>query len=481
MQSWFEVDKDGLAKLLERRGKQFILYELVQNAWDEATTVVDIQLQRLPNEEARLTVIDDNPAGFKNLAHAFTLFAESDKKGDAEKRGRFNLGEKLVLSLCTAASVTSTKGQVVFDDNGRHETDIATPHGSVFVATLPLTKEEFGDFDEAARRLMPPAGIVTRYNGIKLETRPVLNRIEVILPTELGDPGGVLRPTTRKTVVEIADPLDGEPAALYEMGIPVVEVDMPWHVNVGQKIPLNMDRDNVKPSYLGKVRAVVAENMAEQLSNESANSAWLRDAINRHGDEMSPETINRLANLRFGEKRVIYDPNDPEANALAAARGYTVIHGGAMGKAEWKAFRDAGAILPSSQVTPSPKPFKASGETLRLQDEDKLTDGMQWFRVYAMMIGHWLMGVDVTVRLANDPTWHFMGCYGGRQLTINVAKVGKKWFDGPLAPINEFLIHEYGHEYSGNHLSDEYHDALCRLGGKLSQLALDQPDLFKRG
>jgi 3-(3-hydroxy-phenyl)propionate hydroxylase len=31
-----------------------------------------------------------------DLTHAFTLFAESAKKGDAEKRGRFNLGEKLV-------------------------------------------------------------------------------------------------------------------------------------------------------------------------------------------------------------------------------------------------------------------------------------------------------------------------------------------------------------------------------------------------
>lgn len=43
---WFEVDKQGLAKLLERRGKQFILYELIQNAWDENTTRVDVTLAR---------------------------------------------------------------------------------------------------------------------------------------------------------------------------------------------------------------------------------------------------------------------------------------------------------------------------------------------------------------------------------------------------------------------------------------------------
>jgi hypothetical protein len=35
MKNWFEVDRQGLARLLERKGKEFVLYELVQNAWDE--------------------------------------------------------------------------------------------------------------------------------------------------------------------------------------------------------------------------------------------------------------------------------------------------------------------------------------------------------------------------------------------------------------------------------------------------------------
>jgi len=30
----FEVDPQGLAKLLERRGKAFALFELIQNAWE---------------------------------------------------------------------------------------------------------------------------------------------------------------------------------------------------------------------------------------------------------------------------------------------------------------------------------------------------------------------------------------------------------------------------------------------------------------
>jgi len=30
MKNWFEVDKQGSAKILERRGKEFALFELIQ-------------------------------------------------------------------------------------------------------------------------------------------------------------------------------------------------------------------------------------------------------------------------------------------------------------------------------------------------------------------------------------------------------------------------------------------------------------------
>ena len=38
--------------------------------------------------------------------------------------------------------------------------------------------------------------------------------------------------------------------------------------------------------------------------------------------------------------------------------------------------------------------------------------------------------------------------------------------------LDELLIHEYGHHYSNDHLSEKYHNALCRLGAKLKKLVL---------
>src|SRR5690349_17135775 len=46
MKNWFEVDRQGLAQILERKGKEFALFELIQNGWDEpGVTKVTVSLE----------------------------------------------------------------------------------------------------------------------------------------------------------------------------------------------------------------------------------------------------------------------------------------------------------------------------------------------------------------------------------------------------------------------------------------------------
>jgi hypothetical protein len=40
------------------------------------------------------------------------------------------------------------------------------------------------------------------------------------------------------------------------------------------------------------------------------------------------------------------------------------------------------------------------------------------------------------------------------------------------AELDALLIHEFGHHFSMDHLSEAYHKALCKLGADLKQLAL---------
>src|SRR5215216_6778468 len=99
---WFNVDKAGLGRQAEEQGKGRLVGELVQNALDEpGVTQIVVNLAMVPGQPlADLTVEDDSPEGFRDLSHAYTLFAPSSKRGNPEQRGQFNLGEKLVLAVC---------------------------------------------------------------------------------------------------------------------------------------------------------------------------------------------------------------------------------------------------------------------------------------------------------------------------------------------------------------------------------------------
>src|ERR1700761_3704840 len=121
---WFDVDRAGLGKQAEQQSKGRLGGALGPNAPHEAgVTQIAVPLAPVPGRPlAELTVEDDAPEGFRDLAHAYTLFADSYKRANPEQRGQFNLGEKMVLAVCERASISTTKGTVVFDpDEGRIE------------------------------------------------------------------------------------------------------------------------------------------------------------------------------------------------------------------------------------------------------------------------------------------------------------------------------------------------------------------------
>ena len=197
--AWFDVDKSGLAKLMAGRSKAFVLYELLQNAWDQNVTGVKVTLTPMPGQPVtEIVVEDDDPDGFSDLAHAYTLFAESHKKRNAERRGRFNLGEKLVLALANEAAIWTTKGGVRFDAEGRHPIRERRPAGSTIRVLIPMTREEHAEVYDAAFTVICPAGIKTTINGTLLPERQPAAEFRATMPTVVANGDGVLRPTKRR-------------------------------------------------------------------------------------------------------------------------------------------------------------------------------------------------------------------------------------------------------------------------------------------
>lgn len=442
--------------------------------------MVNVTLERVPGRPlAVLTVEDDAPLGFADLTHAFTMFAESKKKVDPEKRGRFNLGEKLVLALCEEARICSTTGTVIFGPGGRSRSPKKRERGSEFRGTLRMNRGEYEEACEAVRSAIVPEGIETTFNEQILPTRLPIHSFEVSLPTEIADTEGLLRRTMRKALVRVYEPTAGEVPSLYEMGIPVVETGDKWHIDIGQKVPLNMDRDNVTPAYLRTIRTVVLNEMHHRISAEDANDGWVREAT--ADARCSDEAVRTAVVHRFGTKRVSYDPSDPEANKRAVSAGYTVVSGSQLSKQEWANVKRAEAMLPAGQVTPSPKPFSndPNAPPCRMVREDQWTEGMKQIAAYAQMLAKELMKVDIKVRIADDTGMKASAAYGQCHLVFNLAYLGRRWFEhGADHRVDSLLIHEFGHQYSGDHLSSEYYKALCTLGAKLKALAIQRSELF---
>jgi hypothetical protein len=482
MANWFDVDRVGLAKLVADRGMSFVVFELLQNTFDEdGVSQVEVRLDPIAGRpEALLEVMDDSPTGFRRLSDAWTLFAESYKKDKPEKRGRFNLGEKLVLALCEEAHIVSTTGSIHFTGDGRLIGRQKREKGTLFQARLRMTREQYQTVCYDIGQVIPPAHITIKFNGEELAVpREFVTRFECVLPTVIADAEGNLTRTSRTTQVELYRPLPDEVAMIYEMGIPVVATGDTFHVNVMQKVPLNMDRDNVTPAYLRHVRVEVVNHTSHLIDEKRAASTEVKEATS--DSRATPQAVAAMLDKTHGERRFTFDPSDPEANTRLQAGGYIPVMGGSLTAGQWDNVRKHNLSAPAGTLVPSPKCYSESGSPEKVLSPGKYTQGMRNVVTFARDYAMALMAIQIDVKIVIEPMIFWSANYGGSHLTLNLGRLGHRFFSEfpqNLQDVMDLLIHEFGHEYSGNHLSEEYFHALTRIGARSTILALAKPGLF---
>jgi len=475
------VDRKGLAKKLANKPKAFILYELLQNAWDEnGVSRVRVEVTPTPNKaEVRILVEDDCPDGFQDLSSIYTLFKDSKKAPDPTKRGRFELGEKLVAAVATRMEVVTTKGCVIIEGNTRRSLRKKLQAGSCILVDVRLTRAEHEEMMREVALLIPPDGIVTSINGDHLAPRKPEHTFETTLQTVFADAEGNLKPTSRKTEVRVYPVRDGETAHIYEMGIPVVETGDQWHYDVQQRVPVNWERNNVPPSYLKSIRVEVLNALHDKLDVEEAKTPWVTEALT--DDRCEAGATNTVLDHRFGKKRVIFDASDPEGTKIAMSQGYTVIPGGALPKGAWSNVKAHGAALPAGKVTPSPKPYDPNGEPEKVKPVSEWTADMVRRVEFAKSLFFELTGEILQAYIVTEPLVRWAANFGGGRLCLNYGRLGKKWFTEPNRSVRvlDLLLHEFCHHTVSDHLSHEMADTATKLGAKLANLALDKPELFE--
>lgn len=475
---WFPVDKEGLRKTQEGQHKSFVIRELLQNAWDQDVKEVTVELTGSDTRGySTIIVEDDDPNGFADIAHAYTFFAESEKKNDPEKRGRFNIGEKLTLSLCKNAEIETVGRTVTFSEkSGRRTKKNNRKIGSRFYGTIKINKEEREDILRKVHHLIPPTSVTTVVNGDTLRHREPLTTFSCSMPTIIANEEGIPVKTKRVTEIEVYRTLYNEKPFIYEMGIPVVELeDDKFHINVQQKVPVSKDRDNVPPSYKKRLRAMVMNNSNKFMSEEDCQSNWVQEATSH--PESTSEAVNKMLDAKFTKNRVMNDPTDPEASHTAVANGYTVIYGRTLSKENHKQARDVAPIVSASTLFPT-KNTSGSEMEIRFDPTENTERVVKLSIVLAQRI---LNNNDLNVYVINNPEGSQYADWNRTKnvLRFNAGTLGVSWFDpSNLQDILDLIIHEFGHHYESNHLSENYYKALSMIGSKVAMLALQEPEIF---
>ena len=486
--NWFTGDKDGLRqineRLVERRGFGLIAGELYQNVMDTTATECHFTIEKVPGKpRVRITVVDNGP-GFSKLSDAWTMFAPSEKKSAPTKAGRFNLGEKMVLSFAYEASIHTTSGTVEFNEEGRQfYPRRKRESGTSFTAELACTSERYDELVSQLDRIMVRDGLDLWVNGRRIQSRTPQHQWDEVLPTEIGDD---LRKTKRRTEIMTYEVEGDETAMLYELGIPVVETGDRWHVSIQQKVPLNTDRDNVTPAYLRAVRVAVLNRLHWELDGDDTEGTWVNEAA--ASPDCSDDAVESFRVQKYGDKSVAEDPFNPEANAMALSSGFTVIPSRGLSSGQRKNLYSAGTLRSTSAQFPTAGKGAYSDDPnappVEVIPQENWTEAMGEIYRYALGLGHRLMGRDIGlrfVRCPSGPCGRWRAAYGGGQLDFNVLVLGKKWFEqGASVEVADLILHEFGHEYESDHCSADYHKALTKLGAKLKRDAIDDAEWFRK-
>ena len=286
------------------------------------------------------------------------------------------------------------------------------------------------------------------------------------LPTVTVDEEGNFTPTSRLTEIELFKSLDKN--YICELGIPVVETDIPFTINVNQKVPLSKDRDNVKPAYLKKLKAFVLNQTHTDLSEEELQTTFAQEALEQK--EATAEAVKSVIDAKFGDDAVVYDMSDIEANKKAFADGKQVISGSQLSKEAWSKVKEvreqySDFALPSGQIGYYAKP-EFSSDAKEVPIDDKMQEVVDYAKFLHEQLGFGTLSVIV-----HDGRGAYAS-YGNSNLQLFFNVLGRNWFDleNNKQKILELLIHEFGHYYSSDHLSSNYYDGLCKIGAKLIML-----------
>ena len=461
-----------MRELHESRTPEALVKELVQNAFDEdSATACSVQVSYIEAEGVKVVVSDDG-AGFANPTDSYELMGRNDKRGQYTKRGRFNLGDKEVLSVAVWARIQTVGYTIDFPESGgRVVKRNRRKKGTVVTVMMPWSEPDAVRLTGRLRRIRPPEGCSYRVNRKRVEHSRPLEVHEATLRTVIqGRPGEPMRPTRRKTALVISTPADKDGGWIYEMGIPIQPIEVPYDVDVQQKVPMPPNRDTVSEEYLQDIYSETLNAMHDDMRRDEFSETWVRSAV--EDGRVSEDAAKSTLKNRYGDKVVAWS-SDRGANLDAIDNGYEVLHPRSMSKAEREHLRERGGLQSASVMFGQPDGREAD-KIVDISGDPVKREFAEWVRRIGEMAG---LRVKPTF-IHNPKSSMLASCTMSTKnptMRFNTARLKGEFFEGRGVEQLRLVIHELGHAVMDGvrEHGRKWGDG-CAEAGALITLAMDE-------
>ena len=469
--TWFQISNSGWRRINAGRPLGQLVREAISNVFDApGVTKCDIIVA-----SGRVEITDDAPDGIKDRDLVTTVFL-TDKEDSHLMRGRKGRGLKELVAAGTNARI-ATKGYVV-DFNSDGTRTIPDEGGTDVGTEVVVYNEEWcgpvlQECVEYLRRFITPIGITMKINGVRYINPAIKTTIaDANLQTTIIKDGKQVEVDKPCTVTTLNLRPGEKKGWVYEMGIPVQEVDTPFHINVEQRIPMNDNRDVVDAKYLPKLYAIVMRQLLDTTDREELTEHWMLRGVEAADWSLQAAFVRKLVPEGYAIKS-----EDKLANDKARQHGIKLIDISMLpGDARWTIGYHGKDTV---------KVMKELEKSAPIKDRGELRQKYQTFVKVMEYLAEKLIDKKIEVTfMAKMPSYNGHFTVADYTAATRVMRwnmdIEHTYFDQPIHPNNlTTLIHELAHDKVSEH-DDLFIDEVQSLGGKLAILCLTyQQTLYK--
>lgn len=472
---WLEISTTGFAQRQADRLPAHLLKEVIQNALDAVEDLPKgiINITIVPDKIGRKTFVKlhviDNGPGINDPKDLRTVFS-TGKTDTFLLRGRLGQGLKEILCLCHQADIRSSEYTLEFrtEKDGRRtcsvESGLKKLDGTSVMMWLPWDVTVIPDLVQYCERLIVPARVKLIVNQQTIRTNLPVRKIDVELKTELFNDDKWVRRERAGTVELFALNFPGEEPKIFEMGIPVQDIDwtQPYHVNVLMRVPMNPRRDAVASGYLKDLYRQVLPQLLPDLEPEQLRDEWVSQAV-----EDAPTELRReIVTAAFGTDAVRSVPTLGRYDFDADARemGLTPIDTRLLPKGLREATAEFMQTSRDVELARRERVNIAFTQDSNLSEDDAVRAFVSW-------LAQQLVEIPVVVSIVDQAD--FIAAWGGGgRMTLN-RQCRDIWLDPLSERFLGVLVHECAHEKAGHH-GDDFRKEVERMAGKLARICLQR-------